>query len=264
MDLGLKGRVAIVTGGSQGIGYATADALLQEGAVVSICARDEKRLQEAAMELGKRSGGHVEAIQADVTSAEQIEAFVRETERRLGPVDILVNNAASFQVGSPTELGDADWMNHLTVKLIAYVRFVRLVAPGMKARGWGRIINVAGAAAREVLGAGGTAGPVNAAITNYSKGIATEFAPFGIRVNLVHPGATRTHRHEINVNRRIEREGITAEKAEQDTIARIPIGRMIEGSDCAQLIAFLASERADAIVGQAVSVDGGAARGVFY
>jgi NAD(P)-dependent dehydrogenase (short-subunit alcohol dehydrogenase family) len=264
MDLGLKGRVAIVTGGSQGIGYATADALLQEGAAVSICARDEKRLEEAAGELRKRSGGRIEAIRADVTSWEQIQGFVRETEQRLGPVDILVNNAASFQVGSPTELGDSDWLNHLTVKLLAYVRFVRLVAPGMKERGWGRIINVGGAAAREVMGAGGTAGPVNAAITNYSKGIATEFAPFGVRVNLVHPGATRTHRHEININRRVEREGISLEKAEKDTIARIPIGRMIEGADCAQLITFLASDRADAITGQAVSVDGGAAHGVFY
>jgi NAD(P)-dependent dehydrogenase (short-subunit alcohol dehydrogenase family) len=263
MDYQLQGRVAIVTGGSQGIGYATAEALLNEGVAVAICARDEKLLEQSAEEIRGRTGGKIEAIRADVTDPAQIEAFIRETERRLGPVDILVNNAASFQVGGTGELTDANWQWHIDVKLLAYVRFVRLVAPGMLERGWGRIVNVAGAAARENLG-GGTAGPINAAITNYSKQIATEFAPKGVRVNLVHPGATRTHRHEINMNRRVEREGISTEQAERDTVARIPIGRMIEPSDVADLIVYLVSDRAAAVVGQSISVDGGAARGVVY
>src|SRR6266700_1065844 len=118
MDYHLQGRVAIVTGGSQGIGYATAEALLNEGVAVSICARDEQRLEQAAEEMRGRTGGRIEAIRADVTSPEQIEAFVRETERRLGPVDILVNNAASFQVGGTEELRDEDWLYHLNVKLL--------------------------------------------------------------------------------------------------------------------------------------------------
>jgi NAD(P)-dependent dehydrogenase (short-subunit alcohol dehydrogenase family) len=264
MDLKLQGRVAIVTGGSEGIGYATAAALLKEGVAVSICARRADKLEQSAKELRDQTGGRLEAISADVSAPEQIESFVRETEQRLGPVDILVNNAASFQVGGSGELRDEDWLYHLNVKLLAYVRFVRLVSPGMRSRGWGRIINVGGAAARQVMGAGGTAGPVNAAIMNYTKNIATEMAPDGVIVNLIHPGATRTHRHEINMNRRVEREGISLDQAEHETVANIPIRRMIEPSDCAELITFLASERAAAIVGQAISVDGGAARGVFY
>ncbi|HTE86876.1 MAG TPA: SDR family oxidoreductase [Dehalococcoidia bacterium] len=264
MDLGLQGRVAIVTGGSEGIGYATAAALLGEGVAVSICARRPDKLAQAAEELRARMGGRLEAISADVSSPEEIGPFVRETERRLGPVDILINNAASFQVGGTSELRDEDWLYHLNVKLLAYVRFVRLVSPGMRSRGWGRIINVGGAAARQVTGAGGTAGPVNAAIMNYTKNIATEMAPDGVIVNLIHPGATRTHRHEINVNRRIEREGISFDQAERETVKGIPTGRMIEPADCADLIVFLASDRAASIAGQAISVDGGAARGVFY
>jgi NAD(P)-dependent dehydrogenase (short-subunit alcohol dehydrogenase family) len=264
MDLKLQGRVAMVTGGSEGIGYATAGALLCEGVAVSICARREDKLQQAATELRRQTGGRLEAIRTDVSELEQVQSFVRETEQRLGPVDILVNNAASFQVGGTGELRDEDWMYHLNVKLLAYVRFVRLVAPGMRSRGWGRIINVGGGAARQVMGAGGTAGPVNAAIMNDTKNIATEMAPDGVIVNLIHPGATRTHRHELNVNRRIEREGISFDQAERETVGGIPIGRMIEPADCADLIVFLASDHAEAIVGQAISVDGGAARGVFY
>src|SRR6478672_9685982 len=176
MDLNLKGRVAIVTGGSEGIGYAAACALLKEGVAVSICARREDKLKQSAEELRKQTGGRLEAIPTDVTEPDQIERFVSETEQRLGPVDILVNNAASFQVGGTGELRDEDWMWHLNVKLLAYVRFVRRLSPGMRERGWGRIINVGGAAARTVMGAGGTAGPVNAAIMNYTKNIANEMA----------------------------------------------------------------------------------------
>src|SRR5712692_1105119 len=132
MDLGLQGRVAIVTGGSEGIGYATAAALLKEGVAVSICARRADKLEQSASELRGQTGGRLEAISADVSSPEQITSFVRETEKRLGPVDILVNNAASFQVGGTGELRDEDWLYHLNVKLLAYVRFVRLLSPGMR------------------------------------------------------------------------------------------------------------------------------------
>jgi len=264
MDLNLRARVAIVTGGSQGIGFATAEELLREGVAVSICARDEERLASAKGELEGKTGGRVEAMHADVMIPEEIEAFVAETERRLGPVDILVNNAANYYDGDMVEMPDEYWDHHLTTKFKAYMRFVRLVAPGMKERGWGRIINLGGGAARRVNLGSGTAGPVNAAITTYTKYIAIELAPFGIRVNLIHPGGARTQRREIAIKRRMAREGLTHEEVERDIIANVPIGRMIEASDAAKLITFLCSDWADAITGQTISVNGGADRAVDY
>jgi NAD(P)-dependent dehydrogenase (short-subunit alcohol dehydrogenase family) len=151
MELNLKGRVALITGGSQGIGYATAEELLKEGVAVAICARDAKRLAEAAEELRDRTGERIEAIRADVMDPDQIEAFVGEAERRLGSIDILVNNAANYRDGELSQLPDEYWDHHITTKLKAYVRFVRLVVPGMKERGWGRIINLGGGAARHVM-----------------------------------------------------------------------------------------------------------------
>ena len=146
MDLNLRSRVAIVTGGSQGIGYATAEELLKEGVAVSVCARDETRLASAQMELAQKTAGRIEAIRADVMVAEQIQAFVAETERRLGPVDILINNAANYYDGDMVEMLDEHWDHHIATKFKAYMRFVRLLAPGMKERGWGRIMNLGGGA----------------------------------------------------------------------------------------------------------------------
>jgi 3-oxoacyl-[acyl-carrier protein] reductase len=264
MDLNLRGRVAIVTGGSQGIGYATAEELFKEGVQVSICARDEARLAEAQMELAQKTGGRIEALRADVMIPEQIEAFVAATEQRLGPVDILINNAANYYDGDMVEMPDEYWDHHITTKFKAYMRFVRRLAPGMKQRRWGRIMNLGGGAARRVTLGSGTAGPVNAAITTYSKYIATELAPYGIRVNLIHPGGARTQRREIAIRRRMEHEGLTHDEVERDMIANVPIGRMIEASDAAKLITFLCSDQADAITGQTISVDGGADRAVDY
>jgi NAD(P)-dependent dehydrogenase (short-subunit alcohol dehydrogenase family) len=264
MDLKLHGRVAIVTGGSRGIGYATAEEMLKEGVAVSICARDEGRLAEAKEELGAKTGGRIEAMRADVMNPDDIEAFTRETERQLGPVDILVNNAANYYDGDMVDMPDEYWDHHLTTKFKAYMRFVRRLAPGMRERGWGRIINLGGGAARRVNLGSGTAGPVNAAITTYTKYIATELAPYGIRVNLIHPGGARTQRREIAIRRLMERDGMTYEQVEHAMIANVPIGRMIEASDAARLIVFLCSESADAITGQTISVDGGADRAVNY
>src|SRR6478672_3924543 len=257
MDLNLHGRVAIVTGGSQGIGYATAEQLLREGVAVSICARDEERLANARKQLTEDTGGKVEAMHAEVSDQAEIESFVQETERRLGPVDILVNNAANYRDGDMWEMPDENWEHHIANKLMGYVRFVRLLVPGMKERGWGRIINLGGGASRHVILGSGTAGPVNAAIANYTKYIATELAPHGIRVNLVNPGGARTQRREIAIQRRIAREGLSREQVVEDIIRNVPIGRMIEASDAAKLITFLASDCADAIAGQAISCDGG-------
>ena len=255
LDLNLRGRVAIVTGGSQGIGYATAESCW-EGVAVSICARDEERLANARKQLTEETGGRVEAMHADVSDGEQIENFVHEAERRVGPVDILVNNAANYRDGDMWEMPDENWEHHIANKFMGYARFVRLVVPGMKERGWGRIINLGGGASRHVILGSGTAGPVNAAIANYTKYIATELAPHGIRVNLVNPAAPGPSGAKSQSSAGLQEKGLSREAVIENIIRNVPIGRMIEASDAAKLITFLASDCAEAIVGQAISCDG--------
>jgi 3-oxoacyl-[acyl-carrier protein] reductase len=263
MELGLRGKVALITGGSQGIGRACALAFAREGARVAICARGVDALNQTAAEI-RALGAEVLAEAADVSLVADIDRFVASAATRFGGVDVLVNNAVSFAIGGFGELPDEAWQHHLNVKLMGYVRCTRAALPHLRRSGNGRIVNVAGIAARQNSGPGITAGAVNAAIVNFSKALADQVAADGILVNAVHPGATRTHRHEIILDRLMQDHGITREEAEQRSVANIPIGRVIEPEDVASLIVFLASQPAAAITGQAIAVDGGAARGVFY
>ena len=265
MDLGIAGKNALITGGSRGIGRATAWALAREGVNVAICARQLDRLQEVANEIRTATGVQVLAVQADMSVPEDIAGLVARVQRDLGRIDILVNNGVSFSVG---KLMDEDWLHHFNVKVHGYRRAMEAVIPGMQAVGWGRIINVAGVAARQ-SGFGGaingnTAGATNAAIANISKGIADAVAKFGITVNVVHPGATDTDRHQINIRRAQEVQGVSLEEAERNTVAGIPLGRMIQPEEVANMIAFYASDCAAAITGQAIAVDGGSVRGITY
>ena len=263
MELGLTGKVAVITGGSQGIGRATAVAFAREGARVAICARGKEALQQAAAVI-TAAGGEVLAESADVTVPADIERFVGGAAERFGSIDILVNNAVSFAVAGFGELPDAAWQHHFEVKLLGYVRCTRAALPHLRRAGGGRIVNVAGIAARQITGPGMTAGAINAAIVNFTKSLADQMAADGILVNAVHPGATRTHRHELIIERLIKDHGITREEAERRSVSAIPIGRLIEPEDIADLIVFLASGRAGAITGQTIAVEGGATRGVFY
>ena len=263
MDLGLKGKVAVITGGSQGIGRATAIAFAREGAKVAICARGEEALKDAARAV-RDAGGEVLAETADVTIPADIERFIGGAAERFGGIDVLVNNAVSFAVASFGELPDEAWQHHFEVKLLGYVRCTRAVLPHLRKAGGGHIVNVAGVAARHITGPGMTAGAINAAIVNFTKSLSDQVAADGILVNAVHPGATRTHRHELIIERSIKDNGITREEAERRSMSAIPIGRLIEPEDLADLIVFLSSARASAITGQTIAVEGGATRGVFY
>jgi len=263
MELGLRDKAVLITGGSQGIGRACAIAFAREGARVAICARGIDALEQTAGEI-RALGTEVMAETADVSVVADIDRFVAAAAQRFGGLDVLVNNAVSFAVGGFGELPDEAWQHHFNVKLMGYVRGTRAALPHLRRSGRGRIVNVAGIAARHVSGPGMTAGAVNAAIVNFSKALADQVAADGILVNAVHPGATRTHRHEIILDRLMQDHAIDREEAERRSVANIPIGRVIEPQDVASLIVFLASEPAAAITGQTIAVDGGAARGVFY
>lgn len=264
MDYGIAGKRALVTGGSRGIGRATAFALAREGVDVAICARQLDRLEEVAQQIREETGVKVVALQGDMSVPEDIKGVVAAAAQGLGGLDILVNNAANFNIGTMGELRDEDWIHHFNVKVFGYVRCIREATPYMQRNGWGRIVNIAGIAARQAGGIGSTAGATNAAVVNITSSTAASLAKDGITANTIHPGPTETDRHLINMERRSRDTGVSIEEAEKETIAAIPIGRMISADDIADMVVYFASQRASAVTGQAIAVDGGSTRGVFY
>jgi NAD(P)-dependent dehydrogenase (short-subunit alcohol dehydrogenase family) len=257
------GRVAIVTGGSKGIGYAIADELAAGGADIAICARGEAALTEAAQRL-ERHGRRVLALTADVTSPADITAFVDAVTAGFGRIDILVNNAVTSVQDAFEGLDDEAWRYHIEVKLLGYVRFCRAVVPRMAERGFGRIVNIAGMSARIVTDFRMTNGAVNSAVTNFSKHLSEQVARKGITVNTVHPGLTWTPRLETVLVRWAALEGTSVEVQHQKRSAEIPIGRFIQPAELAHLVAFLCGDRSGALTGQSIAVDGGSGRGIPY
>src|SRR6266571_3761890 len=201
MDLGIRGKAAIVTGGSQGIGKATARALAEEGVRVAICARTEETLNQTSREIQTETGVDVLPVRADVSLLEDVQQMVARTLDTFGRVDILVNSAASFRSAPLMELADEDWLNHYNVKFVGYVRFIREVLPSMKANRWGRIVNLGGGASRQLDIGGYSSGAVNTAIVNLTAKLAHEVAPFGITANAIHPGGAMTQRRDLAFER---------------------------------------------------------------
>ena len=264
MELGLDGKISIVTGGSMGIGKATALALAKEGSDVAICARGVEELENAAAEIRSETGRNVLAVRADMGILPDIQHLVSTTVANLGGVDILVNNAVNSTAAPFMELSDEDWMNHINVKVMGYVRCSREVIPHMARRGGGRIINIGGMAARSAGSLTNSNGVTNSAVSNIAKNLSDQVAKDGILVNCIHPGTTRTPRQDGLLQRQARDANITVEEATRRAVANIPIGRMVESDDIADLVLFLVSNRASAITGQTIAVEGGAGRGVHY
>ena len=264
MDLGLEGKIAIVTGGSKGIGRATALALAQEGVDVAICARGVEELEDAAADIRARTGRRALGVRADTGVAEDIHNLVAATVAELGGVDILINNAVNSTAAPFMELADEDWLNHINVKIMGYVRCARECIPHMRRRGGGRIINIGGMAARYSNPLTNSNGVTNASVSNMAKNLADQVAADGILVNCIHPGTTRTPRQTMLLERQARDAGITVEEAEARAVANIPIGRMVEPEDIADLVLFMVSGRAGAITGQTIAVEGGAVRAINY
>ncbi len=264
MDLGLQGKVAIVTGGSKGIGRATALALALEGADVSICARGVEDLEDAAAEIRAETGRNVIPVRADMARLEDIQNLVSSTAAQLGGVDILVNNAVNSVAAPFMELPDEAWLNHINVKVMGYVRCAREVIPHMRRRGGGRIINIGGMAARSAGNLANSNGVTNSAVSNIAKNLSDQVAQDGILVNCIHPGITRTPRQTMLLERQARDANVSVEEAERRAVGNIPIGRMVEPEDIANLVLFLVSDKANAITGQTIAVEGGAGRGIHY
>jgi 3-oxoacyl-[acyl-carrier protein] reductase len=258
MDLGIEGKAAIVTGGSRGIGRETARVLLEAGARVAICARHRAPLDEARGELASQTGGEVLAVVADTSVEADVERLVREATDRFGGVDILVNNAGTMYSGRFDVLTDAGLQAQLDTKLFGFLRLIRLVVPGMKARGWGRIVNVIGGAGKEpdpyMLGSGIT----NSALLNVTKALSTELGEHGILVNAVCPGWVDTGLWRRNAAGLAAELGTPSEEEARRLAARKnALNRFGRPEELAAAIAFLCSERASFITGVSLNVDGG-------
>jgi NAD(P)-dependent dehydrogenase (short-subunit alcohol dehydrogenase family) len=245
MDLLLKGKRAIVTGASRGIGKAIARQLAEEGVDVVIAARNLDALSQTAAELARETGGRIVPIAADTGDDASVAALVAEAVRVLGGVDILVNNAATpGGVGLAAKIEQVtgqDLLDDVNVKVLGYLRTAQAVTPHMTAQGWGRIINIGGLAARR---SGHYVASVrNAAVTALTKNLADELGPQGVNVNAIHPGVTRTEK--------------TDAAAEARAAASVTIGRMVDASEIAWLVTMLASPKSVAINGETIQAAGG-------
>ena len=258
MELGLSGKVALITGGSDGIGKATAIAMGHEGVKVAICARNPERLEQAADDIRQSTGADVLAMPADVRNHEQIGLLFEETFRLFGRLDILVNNAGGSAAGPLLEMDDAIWHGDLDTKLFGALRCSRLAIPHMIEAGGGRIINVTSIWGKHPGAATVPTTVSRAAGIALTKAMSREFAPHGILVNTVCIGLARSGQFRREWEE-MQAEGtdLTEEEFYAQQAEGIPLGRIGTSEEVADLITFLASERASFITGTAINFDGG-------
>jgi NAD(P)-dependent dehydrogenase (short-subunit alcohol dehydrogenase family) len=255
MDLGLGGRVALVTGGSKGIGLAVARQLADEGAEVVLVARTGSDLAAAAESIAARTGRTPRTAMADVGDDRSVAALAE----RVGPVQILVNAAATPNAGGFPE---SDLEDHINVKVRGALRTARAFSPGMVAAGWGRIVNISGLGARQT---GSVVGSVrNVAVVAMTKNLADELGPQGVNVTVVHPGTTVTERTPAVIAVLAERRGGDTAAAERALAKGVSIGRLVTAAEVADVVTFLASPRSVAINGDVVAAGGGARGAIYY
>jgi NAD(P)-dependent dehydrogenase (short-subunit alcohol dehydrogenase family) len=265
MDLRLDGKRAIVTGGSRGIGLATARALAAEGTDVALVARHEAALKTARDAVAAESGRRVLAVRADTGDDQSVRDMVRSVVDGLGGVDILVNAAARPNTGAVIGIDafdDSEFSEQVNVKVLGYLRCIREVVPLMRASGWGRIVNISGLAARSTGSVTGTVR--NVAVAALTKNLADELGRDGINVTVVHPGLTVTESTPRILAGRAERAGVPVPELERQLAASVGIGRLVTAEEVAAVVAFLASPLSVAINGDAIVVGGGAPGPIYY
>lgn len=263
MDLGLGERVALVGAASKGLGRAIAEELAREGARVVICARGANDLTAAAHEISRATGAEIEPVVADLASADGIRTVLDAANHRFGRVDVLVTNTGGPPAG-PCEAHDwAAWQGAVDLLLRSAVELTRGVLPGMRERGWGRILAVTSIAVKQPVDGLVLSNALRAAVTGFTRTLANEVARTGITVNALLPGYTRTERVEQLNEANAAREGVPVVDVEARIEAQIPMRRLGEPREFAALAAFLASERASYITGQSIAVDGGWIRGLY-
>lgn len=263
MELGLKGRIAIVTGSSQGIGKAIAYGLAKEGAKITICARNEDDLKVAAEEIASSTGAEVLPVKTDLSKKEEIKSLVNATVKKFGKVDILVNNTGGPLSMLFMDTSEEDWLETVNSLLMSVVNCCIGVIPYMKKNKWGRIINMTSFAAKQPAERLVLSNTIRAGILGLTKTLANKLAEYGILVNAACPGWTLTERVKELAMFTAEKTGKTAEAVIAEWANSIPLKRMAQPEEIANLVVFLTSEKASYITGSVMQVDGGLIKSLF-
>ena len=266
MDLGLRGRVALVCAASQGLGKAAALGFAREGAHVVICSRQRKALAAAVEEIRAAAGEHqvrIVPVVADLTKPRQITAVVARTVKLFGRIDVLVTNAGGPPVGAFADLKDDIWEQGVALTLMSTVRMIRAVLPHMQKRSWGRIINITSIAAKQPINDLIISSAIRPGILGLTRVLASQYAKNGILINSVAPGFMRTARMEQLGTSRAKEAGTSIDEYFAKASRDIPLQRYGEPEELANMIVFLGSERASYITGATMSVDGGLLKGLY-
>ena len=259
MDLGIKGRRALVAGGSSGIGLECARLLLREGVRLCIVGRGEEKLLAAAESL-KSEGGEVITVSADLSTTEGIEKCWAEAERRFGGIDILVNNGGGPKSGRFEALSDDDWQSAFELTLMNTVRMTRRALGGMSERRWGRIVNIQSTSVKQPVDNLMLSNALRMAVIGFSKTLGLELPGLGITINTVAPGYAATDRLEQIAAVAANREGVDTKKVMEKWALDVPLRRIGRPDEVAAAVVFLASEAASYIHGVVLPVDGGRTR----
>ncbi len=257
MDLGLQGKVALVGGASRGLGRAVAQELAAEGCAVVLCSREATALQRAAAEIHEKTGAETCVAAANLSDATAVAEVVNTAMARFGGVDVLVTNTGGPPVGAFETHSPEAWRAAFAQNLDSVLNLTRRLLPGMKERGWGRIINVTSIAVKQPVDGLILSNSVRAAVTGFARTLANEVAPHGVTVNNVMPGYTRTERLVQLATHNAQARGVDVRDAYAQWEREIPMGRLGEPQELAGLVAFLASTRAAYITGASIAVDGG-------
>lgn len=263
MDLGLKGRVALVAASSQGLGKAVAFGLAREGAKLALCSRNAGAVEAAAAAIRNETGAEVFAAPADVTREAEVRRFVEEANTRFGHIDICVTNAG----GPPAKPFDAttvaDWRNAVELNLMSAIFFAREVLPRMRERRWGRLITITSLTVKQPVDNLILSNSVRAAVAGLVKTLSNEYAPHNVLVNNVCPGYTATDRLGELSSTLAKSSGVAAAEIEKRWTSQIPLGRLARPEEFADAVVYLCSERASYITGQSILVDGGCSKGLL-
>lgn len=258
MDLGIGNKVALVAASSQGLGKAVATGLAHEGAKVVMCSRNKEAIRAAAEDVKKIASAEVIAVQADLTVPSDIKRLVAQTAETFGAIHILVNNAGGPPAGIFADMSDDHWQRAVDLTLMSSVRLTRATLPFMRKQEWGRVINITSVSVKQPINELLLSNSLRLSVLGWSKTLSNQVAKDGILVNCVCPGWTRTERVIEIFDARAKTHGTTSDAVEASITAGIPMARLGKPDELANLVVFLASEKASYMTGTSIQVDGGA------
>lgn len=258
MDLGLKGKRAIVMAASRGLGYASAMGLAREGCHLVICSRDEARINAAAEAIRQATGAQVKALVADVSSSAEAKRLVDTAVAEYGGLEIVLHNAGGPPAGETLQMTDEQWQKAFEQNLLSLTRIARAAAPEMAKAGYGRVLTIASSSIKQPIPNLALSNALRAGVWGLAKTLSRELAPQGILVNVIAPGRIDTERIAELDQANAQKSGKTIDDVRKASVASIPLGRLGRPEELANLVVFLASQAASYITGQAITVDGAA------